>query len=145
MKHQNFTTTITVDQSPDEVFAAINDVRGWWSGNPGVEGTTDKLGAEFIYRYEPHHVSTQKIIEWVPGKKVAWRVVDSSINFVKDRTEWNGTVIRFDIAQEGRQTSVRFTHEGLGPDNECFDSCSDAWSSYIKGRLRDRITGKKAS
>jgi Activator of Hsp90 ATPase homolog 1-like protein len=143
MKSQNYTTKITVDQSPEEVFAAINDVRGWWSGNPGVEGKTEKVGDEFTYRYEPHHVSTQRIIELVPVKKVAWRVVKGTINFVKDKTEWNGTTITFDIAKKGKQTEVRFTHAGLNPGIECFDSCSDAWSSYINGSLRKLITAGK--
>lgn len=139
MKSQNYTTTIRVDQSPDEVFAAIKDVRGWWSGEPGVEGCTEKVGDEFTYRYEPHHVSRQKIVELIPGKKVVWRVVDGSINFVKDKTEWNGTTITFDIAMKGKQTEIRFTHDGLTPNIECFDGCSDAWGTYIKGSLRSLI------
>jgi uncharacterized protein YndB with AHSA1/START domain len=145
MKSQNYTTTITVDQSPEEVFAAINDVRGWWSGNPGVEGKTEKVGDEFIYRYEPRHVSTQRVIELNPGKKVVWRVIDGVINFVKDKTEWNGTTITFDIAKKGKETELRFTHAGLTPDIECFDGCSDAWSSYIKGALRELIASRPAS
>jgi Activator of Hsp90 ATPase homolog 1-like protein len=145
MKSQNYTTTIAVDQTPGEAFAAINDVRGWWSGNPGVEGSTDKLGDEFTYRYEPHHYSKQRIIELIPDKKVVWRVVDASINFVEDKTEWNGTIITFEIAKKGQKTEVRFTHEGLNPEIECFDSCSDAWSSYIKGSLRNLITAAEAS
>jgi hypothetical protein len=50
MKKRSFTTTISVDQTPNEAFAAVNNVRGWWSGE--IEGATDKLGAEFTYRYK---------------------------------------------------------------------------------------------
>jgi hypothetical protein len=47
MTNQNFSTTFSVDQAPEEVFKAINNVRGWWSEE--IEGTTDKLRAEFTY------------------------------------------------------------------------------------------------
>jgi hypothetical protein len=44
----NFTTTISVDPSPEEAFAAIHNVRGWWSEN--IEGSTANLGDEWTYR-----------------------------------------------------------------------------------------------
>lgn len=69
MPNQNFSTAFLVDQSPEEAFAAINNVRGWWSGD--IKGATDELDAEFTYRYQDVHYSKQRITELVPNKKVA--------------------------------------------------------------------------
>ena len=137
MSEDNYTTAFVVDKDPQEVFDAINDVRAWWTGK--IEGDTDELGAEFTYTYEPLHVSTQKITEFVPGQKVGWHVVDANISFVKDTTEWKGTDIVFDISSKDGKTEVRFTHLGLKPQIECYDSCSDAWGYYINSSLRSFI------
>ena len=141
---KGFTTSFMVDQSPQEVFDAINDVRGWWSGE--IEGRTDKLGAEFTYRYKGLHRSTQKITELVPGKKVVWHVSDARLDFVKDKTEWNGTDIVFEIARKGDKTELRFTHAGLVPAFQCYGDCSGAWGFYVNDSLRSLVTtgkGKK--
>jgi activator of Hsp90 ATPase-like protein len=142
MKNSNFTTTISVNQTRKEVFAAINNVRGWWPGE--IEGDTDKLGAEFTYRYQNMHRSKQKITEFIPGKKVVWHVVDSDLNFVKDKSEWNGTDIVFDISQKDGKTEVRFTHVGLVPRFECYGDCSGAWSTLVNTNLQKLITTGKA-
>jgi hypothetical protein len=134
----DFTATFTVNQTPDEVFAAINNVRGWWSGE--IEGCTDKLGEVWTDRYQDIHRSTQEITEFVPGRRVVWHVMDGFLNFTEDRTEWTGTDIAFDISPTGDHTEVRFTHRGLVPEFECFDNCSNAWAYYITGSLRDFIT-----
>ncbi|MFZ0520852.1 MAG: SRPBCC domain-containing protein [Candidatus Acidiferrales bacterium] len=140
-KDQNLSASIIVDQSPAEAYAAINNVREWWSGQ--IDGRTDKLDGEFTYRYKSFHYSRQRVTELIPGKKVVWLVLDSSLSFVEDKTEWNGTEITFEIAKKGDKTEVRFTHVGLGPENECFDGCSSAWGSYINESLRSLIaTGK---
>jgi hypothetical protein len=141
MSNQDFTTTFTVDQTPKEAFVAINNVRGWWSGE--IDGGTNKLGDEFTYRYEDIHRSKQKITELIPDKKVVWHVLDSYLNFAKDKTEWNGTDIIFDISKKGDKTQVRFTHVGLVPEIECFDNCSNAWGFYVKGSLRSLIAKGK--
>ncbi|HLK41011.1 MAG TPA: SRPBCC domain-containing protein [Polyangiaceae bacterium] len=141
MNTQNFTTTILVDRTPQETFDAINDVRGWWSGE--IEGRTDALGAEFTYSYKTVHRTTQKITELVPGKKVVWHVTASQINFVRDKSEWDGTDIVFEIAKKGDRTEVRFTHVGLVPSIECYDGCSGAWGFYINESLREFITKGK--
>ncbi len=146
MENQNFTATLMVDQTPEEAFNAINNVRGWWTGDPGIEGSTDKLNDEFTYDYKPYHHSKQKITELTPGKKIVWLVTDSSINFVKDKSEWTGTKITFELTKKGGKTEIRFTHVGLVPDIECYNDCSNAWGSYISSSLRNWITkGNKAA
>jgi uncharacterized protein YndB with AHSA1/START domain len=138
MTTQSFSTSFTVDQSPKEVFDAINNVRGWWSGE--IDGRTDALGAEFTYSYKDVHRSTQKITELVPGKKVVWHVSKAQLNFVKDKDEWNGTEIIFEISRKDGKTEVRFTHVGLVPAFECYGGCSGAWGFYVDDSLRTLIT-----
>jgi hypothetical protein len=58
MKNRNFTTAFSVDQSPEEVFDAINKVREWWSEE--IDGRTDKLGAEFEFHREGVHRSAPR-------------------------------------------------------------------------------------
>lgn len=141
MKKDSFTTSFTVDQSPEKVFSAINNVRGWWSGE--IDGVTNKLGAEFTYRYKDMHRSTQKITELVPGKKVVWHVTAAELTFVSDKKEWIGTDIVFEIAKKGDKTELRFTHVGLVPAFECYGGCSGAWGALVDGNLRQLIiTGK---
>jgi hypothetical protein len=141
MKRSDFTATLLVDQTPEEAFAAINNVRGWWSGE--IEGSTDKPGAEFTYRVPDIHYSKQKISEFIPGKKVRWHVIEANLSFVEEKGEWKGTDIIFEIAKNGSKTEVRFTHKGLVPSFECYNNCSNAWGILIKGNLREFIiTGK---
>ncbi len=141
MKNQNLKNSFTVNQTPKEVFDAINNVRGWWSGN--LDGVTNKLGGVFTYRYKDMHYSKQKITQFIPEKKVVWTVLDSYLSFVEDKTEWNGTKVIFEIIQKWGKTKVRFTHQGLTSQVECFDACNDAWGSYIKGSLKNLITKGK--
>jgi len=140
MTTQSFTTTFLVDATPEQVFDAITNVRGWWSEQ--IVGATDALGAEFEFRYQNLHRSSHKITELVRGKKVVWQTASAEINFVADKSEWNGTQVVFDIARRGDQTELRFTHVGLIPTIECYGDCSGAWSYHL-GSLRDLITTGK--
>ena len=137
----NYTDSFLVDQSPEEVFAAVNNVRDWWAGE--VNGNTDTLGAEFTYRYKDIHYSTQKITELVPEKKVAWLVTESQLNFVEDKDEWTGTNITFEITRRGDKTELLFTHVGLVPTFACYEDCSGSWGSLITESLHGLVTTGK--
>ncbi len=90
LSSKDYTTAFSVDKTPEEAFAAINNVRGWWSGE--IEGSTDKIGGVFTYRYEDFHRSKQKITELVPGKRVAWLVLEGGPKFTKDKTQMRGAL-----------------------------------------------------
>ena len=133
--------SFTVDATPAQVFKAVSNVRGWWSDT--LEGTSDKLGAKFKYAYKDIHESTQTITEYVPNKKIVWRISKSSLSFLKDKSEWDGTEVVFEIAKKGDKTELRFKHVGLTPDVECYDACFEGWGYYIKKSLPSLIkTGK---
>jgi hypothetical protein len=133
----NFTTTLAVDQTPDEVFLAITDVRGWWSQN--IEGGTEKVGDEFTYRHRDVHRCRIRVTESITGKRVRWVVEDNEFNFTEDRSEWTGTEVLFEISPKGDKTEIRFTHVGLVPEYECFDVCSNSWDFYLNTSLRGLI------
>ena len=136
---RNFTAEFTVAQTPEQAFAAITDVRGWWSEN--IEGATDQLDAEFTYRYQDIHYSKQRITELVPGHRMVWQVLDAYLDFTDDPREWAGTTIVFEVTPTGDGSAVvRFSHVGLTPEIECYDKCSAAWGFYINGSLKQLIT-----
>src|ERR1700677_3439244 len=118
MKNSSFTLSIQVDATPQRVFDAVNDVRGWWSEE--IDGDTDRPGAEFKFQYKDVHRTTHRITEFVHGKKAVWHTVESYIGFVADKREWDGTDVVFEIVKKGDETELRFTHVGLAPQVECY-------------------------
>lgn len=141
MTTQDFTTAITIDQTPKEAFDAINNVRGWWSEE--IEGNTDKLNDVFDYHYEDVHRCKMKLIEVIPDERIVWLVLENYFNFTEDKTEWTGTKIIFDIFQQDGKTGIRMTHLGLVPQYECYNICRDSWTNYIQNSLRNLITTGK--
>jgi len=141
MQNQDFTTTIVVDQTPEEVFNAVINPRGWWSEE--IEGGTERLNDEFNYHYKDAHISKMKLIEVIPNKKVVWLVMDNYFEFTKDKKEWTGNKIVFEITKKGNRTQLQFTQMGLVPEYECYDICQNAWGNYINNSLRKLITTGK--
>jgi hypothetical protein len=133
----SFTATFSVDETPGEVFRAINNVRGWWSED--IEGGTGQVGDEFTYRYRDAHRCRIKVTELVPGETVTWHVADNYFDFTADKSEWKDTDIRFEITARGGETEIRFTHVGLAPSCECFEICSNSWDFYLRSSLRALI------
>ncbi|KRB57996.1 SRPBCC domain-containing protein [Flavobacterium sp. Root186] len=141
MSASDFTTAILVNQSPEEVFNAVTNVRGWWSEE--IEGNTAKQNDEFNYHYEDIHRCKIKLTEVIPNQKIVWLVEENYFKFTEDKTEWTGTKPTFEITEKDGKTELRFTHFGLNQEYECFEICRDAWTNYIQNSLKKLIeTGK---
>jgi hypothetical protein len=157
MNIPDFSTTLLVDQTPEQLFTAIKNVRGWWSEE--IEGRTDILNEEFDYHFEDIHSCKMKIIEFIPEQKVVWLVKHSYFKpglfneapqsspandrFSNNESEWTGTKIIFEISRKNDKTELRFTHQGLVAAFECFDVCVNGWTHYIRKSLFDLITTGK--
>jgi hypothetical protein len=141
MAIKDYAKSILVDQTPDEVFNAVNNVRGWWIDK--IDGKSEKLNDEFAVNfYDGVHYSKQKLVEFVPGKKVVWLITDSKLNFIEQKDEWTGTKVVFEISKKGDKTELLFLHEGLIPGIECYKDCSNAWGGYVHSLQQLIATGK---
>lgn len=138
MSDNSWTTEITVPQSPEQVFAAVTDVRAWWSEE--VEGGTIDAGDEFTFTDHGSLWCRFRLTEVTPARRVVWRVLDSQLSFVQEHNEWTGTQVIFDITRTPDGTGVRFTHQGLRPAVECYQACSRGWDFYINQSLKNLIT-----
>ncbi|MEV0247481.1 SRPBCC domain-containing protein [Nocardia sp. NPDC050712] len=138
MSTSDFTATITVAATPEAAFAAITDVRGWWSET--IVGSTGTVGDSYFFEVPDAHRCTMTTTESIPGKRLVWHVTDAYLSFVADTAEWEGTDVVFDLTEHDDRTEIRFTHVGLRPSGECYEVCSNAWGSYVRSSLFDLIT-----
>jgi Activator of Hsp90 ATPase homolog 1-like protein len=132
---KNFTYNFKSTKSPEAIFDLLLKIDTWWSGlyAETIEGESHQLNDEFsYYAGGGAHYSKHKLIELIPAKKIVWLVTESKLAFLTDAQEWTGTKIGFDISKEDNQTKVTFTHDGLMPNIECYDRCTNAWTQYLQ-------------
>ena len=136
MSDNSLTIEIVVPYSPEQVFNAVTNVRGWW--NEEIDGGTTDVGDEFIFN-DNSLMSRFRLTEVTP-ERVVWQVLDSDLDFVEDRHEWTDTQVTFDITRTPDGTNLRFTHHGLRPTVECYEACSRGWDFYINQSLKNLVT-----
>ena len=132
--NQGYTKTVVVDATPEALYAAVTDVRGWWSGD--IVGDTGRAGDEFDYAYQDLHECRIRVTEAVAGERVVWEVLENRFSFTEDPAEWVGTRMVFAIDPLPAGAMLTFTHVGLVEEHECYGVCVQGWDFYIGASLR---------
>ena len=130
MENKNYHTIIIVNASAEDAMKKISQVNCWWKKN--FSGSAEKLNDTFTVPFtEPSFVDFV-VSEFVPNKKVAWKVTDCYLPWFQDKKEWNNTEVIFELFQESDKTKIDFMHVGLVPEIECYDVCEKGWNGHIR-------------
>ena len=138
MKKTNYSVAIEVEKSPDDVFNHVINLSQWWPEE--FEGEDIKLNDEFVFRSGDSHYSKNKVIEFVPNKKVIWLVTESIRR--RDNYEWTGTKMIFELVPKDGSTMLKFTYDGVVLENE-YDRLVQICDMTIKEKLYNFIVNGK--
>jgi len=58
-----------------------------------------------------------------------------NLHRLKDKKEWKGTDVLWEIVPMKGATEILMTHIGLKPGIECFEDCTVGWNHYVKESL----------
>ncbi|MGA7829522.1 MAG: SRPBCC domain-containing protein [Terracidiphilus sp.] len=134
---QDYSASITANLTAEATAERISHVADWWTAS--FSGASEKVGDTFSVRWGETFVDFA-VVEFVPAKKIVWRVTDCNLPFVEDRKEWKNTEVIFDISTVGAETTVTMTHSGLQPGVECYETCKAGWNFFITESLQQLLT-----
>lgn len=140
MAFQDYHSTVSTEIPPEEAFKKIANVSAWWT--KGTTGSAEKVGDTFKVDWGETWVDF-RVVEAVPGRRIVWQVTDCHLPWLKDKSEWNGTKVVWELETANGVTRVTMTHVGLTPAAECFQSCEAGWNFYFGKSLLKLFTDNR--
>ena len=143
MEKIDFSISVEISQPPKKIFECLLQVSKWWSKD--FAGNSATIGDEFVIHHPGAHYSKQRLTEFIPDRRIVWLVTESKLDWLThNKSEWTNTQMIFELESADNGTVLRFTHEGLVPDIECYERCREGWTTVILERLYNFImTGKE--
>jgi hypothetical protein len=129
----DYQRTLKVDVSAEKAFEGISRVSEWWVKK--TEGTTKQAGDTFTVRFSGEVFVTFLVTDSVPNRKATWKVTECYLPWLKDKTEWTGTQVHWNLTEKDNATEINFVHEGLVPEVECYNGCVKGWDQYMMQSL----------
>src|ERR1700740_3590360 len=130
---RSYQTTMSIDRPVEEVFQKITRVPQWWTTD--FEGKSAMVGDEFIIHHPGAHYAKHLVVESIPGRKLIWLVTESKLDWLRNQGEWTNTRMIFKLSSG----KLYFIHEGLTPDKESYERCSQGWEEVILQKLSSYI------
>lgn len=133
---KEYTVAIEVAKFPKDVFDyLIHDIPKYWPEE--MQGKSTELYDEFIFKTGDSHYSKNKVIEFIPGKKLVWLVTESIRK--TDGFDWTGSKMIFELTPKGDSTLLKFTYDGVILENE-YDRLIQICNFVIKENLYNLLT-----
>ncbi len=132
----SFVSTKTVAASPDAVLTALRTTEGvtaWWGPATG----SAEAGGTFEVSFLDGRQVIRMHVEPTSHRRVVWSVDSAPLT-----PDWAGTTIVFEVEETGDGTTIRFRHQGLTPELECYDMCHEGWTHYIASLASYVETGR---
>lgn len=127
MNDRDYAKSIQVSVSPKKALEAIDDVAAWWTKS--FNGAARRVGDTFNVHFGDTSVDFE-VVEH-SDERIVWHVTRSHLPWLKDKTEWTGTDVVFQLTPDERDTTVHMMHRGLLPTVECYANCQRGWDFYV--------------
>lgn len=136
MNTKDYQRSMHISSTPDKVFEGITQrIPEWWSKD--YKGAAKDKGDEFTVRFGSTF-KTMRITDVIENKKVEWLCIDQLIEMpdgmqpLKNKQEWVGNKIIWEVEQNDKDTILKFKHVGLTPEVECWSVCEPGWEQTLK-------------
>jgi len=121
-QNESYRSSFTVKVSTHEALERIERVSDWWTAS--FHGNSQSVDDIFTIHLRGESFVNFKVVELIPDRKAVWLVTDCNLSWIKDKKEWKGTKLIWELSTEKGGTKVTMTHVGLVPKIECYDDCN---------------------
>jgi hypothetical protein len=143
-KAMDFQIVFTTAAAPGAIYEALTQgISSWWTNQ--FQGSAMRVNDEFSVRFDGT-AKRFKVTELTPDKKVVWTCLEAHIDYagLKNKGEWVGTRMIWEIQPEGDRTGLTLIHEGLTRELECYEICEQGWQYFVLQSLQPLLAGKEA-
>ena len=141
---KSYHSKIIVSNSSSAAYEALTTGFGeWWTTS---FDPIRNIGDKVTFRFGPTYWVMQ-VTQLIPGQLIELECIQahhiheglpSSI-----QNEWKGTSLNWEIHEQGPNTKITFTHNGLDPSMNCFEVCEQGWNFFFNQSLKQYLdTGK---